>query len=263
MDPSAEDDRLALRRNLNDCVLQQGLAAQRVFNLAFDVLGRRHRPESDGVRHADNAGKPLDVGERGVALSRRAHLTGEGDPAVFDFDFDGVAMQARVPGQEPHRTVSKFSVARLTFVWKPDQDLLRDALHAFDGKRGMFGFQFLGKRLDMAGQFDNAAAHRDSDMCRVHTRRPPKVLENISPDRLVSGHILISTSRRGEHLYAHRRRLMCRSISQTGSLVRSLLISRRIFSLTLSVELLSKVSERSRWRDDHERRHSALAHEPV
>ena len=126
----------------------------------------------------------------------------------------------------------------------------------------MFGFQFLGKRLDMAGQFDNAAAHRDSDMCRVHTRRPPKVLENISPDRLISGHIINSPRCRASILRVIERRLDMSLDFPHRNFGEILVDLENDLLAYASVELLPKVSERSRRSDDHERRRSALADEP-
>jgi hypothetical protein len=54
----------------------------------------------------------------------------------------------------------------------------------------VFGFQLLGESLDVARQFDHPAAHRDSNVSRVHARRPSKVFQHALPDRLVVGHTL-------------------------------------------------------------------------
>ena len=69
MDAAAKNDRSALRGNLDDGSLQHRLTIERILDLALHVLRRGRWSKRYGVRHADNAGKPLDVGERDVALA--------------------------------------------------------------------------------------------------------------------------------------------------------------------------------------------------
>lgn len=68
VDAAAKNDRAALRGNLDDGSFQYGLTIESILDLALHVLRSGRRPQRDGVRHARNAGKPLDVGERDVAL---------------------------------------------------------------------------------------------------------------------------------------------------------------------------------------------------
>ena len=132
MDVAVKNDRSVLCGNLDDDSLHYRLTIDRILDLALRVLRSGRWPKRYGVRHADYAGKPLDVGECNVALARRPRLSREGDPASFDLDLDRIAMKTGVSGQQPRRAVGELAIARLLLARQSDRNLFRDTFYALD-----------------------------------------------------------------------------------------------------------------------------------